>query len=762
MPDCMSSLIRSAILHPTKRNKSVARGLALGLAATSPAVHAVDRVWDGSTSDSWNTASNWTPFGTPTGLDTAVIANGDSVELTGNTAGINALTVGLDSNLNTNGHLLLVDNGGAATTQIVTNAQLVAAAGVAKAFDTDNLVIGPTSGMFSGPTLIHVDRLAINEGTIGGSGHYIFGVDGLQAAGPGLINDGVLTPNFFGSTTMRIEAGPNATLDLDGNTGGGHLDVDVDGFFGGFGAGTLIVDGVLEDTFDGTIDIGEGDTLEFTFFWGHSGTMNFNGTHADPATLRGGPATTFQDSTRINVTSGEAVFDARVAMNDGDLVAANGTTLTIREDFNVGNNAGFDLSGDDITVNLENQATLRINSDNDLDGNLSGSNVFNLGALTTLEINGASESGANGIFNGVINAQSLSTTVTFDAAFHVAGGGRFNFDGNNSELNVNADVTIDQGDFDLDGDVGINRVHIADNATLRLNTDGIDNDGVNDFGGELDIWGTLHTDFVGTSWSNSGQLRLNSGPASDVRLIGDDVINTGYIGGDGDAVMTDVAIQNDTGGTLSPGYQALARTWTLDGLTGELDLNEGGLLEMSLLSEFEHDRIHASDLDLGGTLKLILIDGYDPNPYVVHTLLTDLAGGLGALDGRFDAVEGIQIDPLYGLAVVYNVAAQTVTVQKALLGDANLNGQVEQGDLDLVLQNWGDSTNVGWELGDMTGNGQIEQGDLDLVLQHWGATAAPDFKGFIVPEPTAIVPMVLGAFAVAGRLRYANARSVGI
>ncbi len=73
-----------------------------------------------------------------------------------------------------------------------------------------------------------------------------------------------------------------------------------------------------------------------------------------------------------------------------------------------------------------------------------------------------------------------------------------------------------------------------------------------------------------------------------------------------------------------------------------------------------------------------------------------------------------------------------------LPGDYNASGQVEQGDLDLVLQNWGVDTDTagvpaGW-VNDLP-DGQIEQTELDGVLQNWGSTAAPNFTGGIVPEP---------------------------
>ncbi len=70
-----------------------------------------------------------------------------------------------------------------------------------------------------------------------------------------------------------------------------------------------------------------------------------------------------------------------------------------------------------------------------------------------------------------------------------------------------------------------------------------------------------------------------------------------------------------------------------------------------------------------------------------------------------------------------------------LVGDFNANGQVEQGDLDLVLQNWGqDGTTApnGW-LQDLPQD-VIDQEELDRVLQNWGAVAAP-VEASAVPEP---------------------------
>ncbi len=85
-----------------------------------------------------------------------------------------------------------------------------------------------------------------------------------------------------------------------------------------------------------------------------------------------------------------------------------------------------------------------------------------------------------------------------------------------------------------------------------------------------------------------------------------------------------------------------------------------------------------------------------------------------------------------------------------IIGDYNGNGQVEQGDLDFVLQNWGRDTDTegvpaGW-ISDPP-QGLVEQTELDRVLSNWGATQAPDFAGAVVPEPGLAFLALSGIFA---------------
>ncbi|MEM8783199.1 MAG: peroxidase family protein [Planctomycetota bacterium] len=85
-----------------------------------------------------------------------------------------------------------------------------------------------------------------------------------------------------------------------------------------------------------------------------------------------------------------------------------------------------------------------------------------------------------------------------------------------------------------------------------------------------------------------------------------------------------------------------------------------------------------------------------------------------------------------------------------LAGDFDGSGSVNQGDLNLVLNNWGVNFTDGlppdgWIGGGLSGS--VDQGELNAVLNHWGATAAPSFGGLAVPEPAAallVIPLLMG------------------
>ncbi|MEM8494447.1 MAG: choice-of-anchor tandem repeat NxxGxxAF-containing protein [Planctomycetota bacterium] len=93
----------------------------------------------------------------------------------------------------------------------------------------------------------------------------------------------------------------------------------------------------------------------------------------------------------------------------------------------------------------------------------------------------------------------------------------------------------------------------------------------------------------------------------------------------------------------------------------------------------------------------------------------------------------------------------------SLVGDFNGNGSVEQGDLNLVLNNWGtDRTFEDGTTAFTTNN--VDQEELNAVLNNWGASAAPSFAGFDnIPEPAGLA--ALAGFALCGTRRRGRAVS---
>ncbi len=117
--------------------------------------------------------------------------------------------------------------------------------------------------------------------------------------------------------------------------------------------------------------------------------------------------------------------------------------------------------------------------------------------------------------------------------------------------------------------------------------------------------------------------------------------------------------------------------------------------------------------------------------------------GGGAISGNA-GVNGISTTGQYG----FSTAAQTA-------GDYDDSGQVEQGDLDLVLQNWGAGfagLPAAW-INQRPTTGIVDQAELDGVLLNWGDTTAPRASAAAVPEPSAFVGLGLVGLARCRRCR---------
>lgn len=88
-------------------------------------------------------------------------------------------------------------------------------------------------------------------------------------------------------------------------------------------------------------------------------------------------------------------------------------------------------------------------------------------------------------------------------------------------------------------------------------------------------------------------------------------------------------------------------------------------------------------------------------------------------------------------------------------GDYNSSGLVEQGDLDLVLANWGSSADpppANW-INDLP-SGFIDQEELDGVLANWGSQGGSLARAESVPEPSTLILLLLAPTPLIARLRW--------
>ncbi len=593
-----------------------------------------------------------------------------------------------------------------------------------------------------------------------------------------LINNGTLTSVedsllYFSTTTPT-------PWDLDGTSGDGSINAS---------NGRVWFDtGAMTDAFDGEVTVGAGQFFRFDAPWivGASGVLDLNGgaTEAERARILGGQLT-MNGAAEIEA-SGEVDFDSAVVLGSNVNLESVGVPT------NVEFNSTADLDGTDFT--LRTGAQIDFNGTTDVSGTSSVSTINNINSTLDPRIE----------FNAQTNYSSYTLNESGSADLVIQQNGNAQFVGTTT---INAHI------FDMDGAAGNTVLMFGDgvnNGSLVLNVDGIETSG-STYNGTLDLDNggftsslTVNLTLPNFSWTMSGTADLAGNviayldriKGSRMRLGGTMQVSA-LVGIDADVDFLSsgtVEFANASSGLAVRGLTTVAAGTTFTGggtldvqSTGSLvmfdnaalgtsDLRNRGVLEIAgttdaSVNDFDQTGtgrwnvdlggsnstlydvlVSDGDVDIAGMLGLTLTGGYVPNLYTTtHTILNGIFSS--TLDGVFWSIDGV-VQNGFGLAVLYT--AQDIQVRAALLGDANLSGQVEQGDLDAILQNWGmtaQANGISWITGDLNGNGQVEQGDLDQVLQNWGSAAAPDFRGFVVPEPNIVVAMLVGCVGIARRRR---------
>ena len=143
-------------------------------------------------------------------------------------------------------------------------------------------------------------------------------------------------------------------------------------------------------------------------------------------------------------------------------------------------------------------------------------------------------------------------------------------------------------------------------------------------------------------------------------------------------------------------------------------------------------QLHMAGLESSDTFFLLFNGKYERD--ASNQIIFD--GIIPRVDATAQAAAEAWLDGLFAVAT--------------LAGDYNGSGSVEQGDLDLVLNNWG-APRGPWENAEGFTSGAVDQEELDRVLNNWGTASAPSFVGFAVPEPAAAA--MLASTLLLGRRR---------
>ncbi|MFN3168495.1 MAG: PEP-CTERM sorting domain-containing protein [Phycisphaeraceae bacterium] len=142
---------------------------------------------------------------------------------------------------------------------------------------------------------------------------------------------------------------------------------------------------------------------------------------------------------------------------------------------------------------------------------------------------------------------------------------------------------------------------------------------------------------------------------------------------------------------------------------------------------------------LGGRLELALTNSYSPIAYSQVTVLTS-----SALNGtQFDSISGVVYASGRGFAVTYT--ANDVLVTAAMLGDIDLDGDVDDSDLGTLFSNYTGPVGVAgghsWVFGDIDGDGDGDDSDLGTAFSNYTGPLSPTS----VPEPGSVALLAIAS-----------------
>ncbi len=145
----------------------------------------------------------------------------------------------------------------------------------------------------------------------------------------------------------------------------------------------------------------------------------------------------------------------------------------------------------------------------------------------------------------------------------------------------------------------------------------------------------------------------------------------------------------------------------------------------------------------GGKLVFNYTAGSDPAATIQGILQVGFATGFATGQIHSSTAAGA------GLALGWldDSVNDQVTVACTLFGDANLDGTVNGGDLNIVLANY-NKTGVGWSQGDFNYDSTVNGADLNAVLSNYNQSVSLSSAGAAVPEPGTVVLLAAGLLSL--------------
>lgn len=516
----------------------------------SGALLAEDISWAGGASTDWHNVLNWYAVSgpplvwrVPTTADTATLSDtisGSVVTLSDDTAGINDLTIYNGFWLDTNGHLLFVDQAGAAITEIGNLSQITVRENATnptnRGFDSDILDVNYGGTLFLDGAIAEIDLGASIDlgGVIEGNGTMRFG-SSLSTPGARVFNSiGTVRVSGVGDVHLKLEARNGGEFDLGPLIDFGDLaEIDVDdgaGFLSG--SKTLEVVGPMRD-FHGTLVIGRDDTADFSEPWTaiHADFL-FNG-DVGTATLSGEDLEIRESLVQVN--SGTAAIVCNTTFGTSAHVDVN-ATLQLDGQATFAADADLDLNGASALI-INGQTTVN-QSVIDLDSNSAMNVTVGTAGLLTLNVDKIDDDSPAGFNRNMNIAGTLEANVTggwtADGDVQLAGG-RLTGSQINNDGTVRGHGTIDASGLINDGTIAAEGgTLLLDSPSNTFDLDGAGNGGVlNAVDGNLDVREGNVT-FEGTLNVGSGRSFTTDG-----YLILNDVIGPGTTHVSGGTIYTD-------------------------------------------------------------------------------------------------------------------------------------------------------------------------------------------------------------------------------